>query len=481
VFDTLSERLGSALGDIRKRGRLDDESISKAMREIRLALLEADVELGVVRTFVERVRERARGEEVLKSLTPGQMVVKAVHDELTELLGEETAELQLGQFSVILLAGLQGSGKTTAAAKLARMLQAQGRKPGLVAADLARPAAIDQLEQLGAQIDVPVYRTDTADPVQAAKQGLDRASTDRLDTVIVDTAGRLQVDEALMDELEHVRDAVKPTNALLVLDAMTGQQAAAVAQAFQERIQFDGVVLTKLDGDARGGAALSVKTVTGRPIMFASTGEKLEQLEVFHPDRMASRILGMGDVLTLIERAEQAASEDEAKRLEAQMRKGQFTFDDFLQAQKMLRRMGPLGGIMKMIPGMGQLADADIDETRLKRVEAIVLSMTPRERSLPHTIDGQRRARIAAGAGVTVPEVNQLLEARKVMEKMMGQVSKGKLPNLPGMPGLGNMGGLGDLGLGNGAPGMGPGAVPPLERRHGGKKRKANKKRSGRR
>src|SRR3954447_8975846 len=386
MFDTLSERLGSTLGDLRKRGKLDDEAISRAMREIRLALIEADVELGVVRTFVDGVRERARGEEVLKSLTPGQMVVKAVHDELTELLGEDTAELELGQFSVILLAGLQGSGKTTAAAKLALQLKNQGRKPGLVAADLARPAAIDQLEQLGAQIDVPVYRTDTTDPVQAARQGLERASTDRLDTVIVDTAGRLPADEAPMDELEHVRDAVEPSNALLVLDAMTGQQAAAVAVAFQERIQFDGVVLTKLDGDARGGAALSVKTVTGRPIMFASTGEKLEQLEVFHPDRMASRILGMGDVLTLIERAEQATSEDEAKRLEAQMRKGQFTFDDFLQAQRMLRRMGPLGGIMKMIPGMSQIADADIDENRLKRIEAIVLSMTQRERSLPHTI-----------------------------------------------------------------------------------------------
>jgi signal recognition particle subunit SRP54 len=473
VFDTLSERLGSALGDLRKRGKLDDETISRAMREIRLALIEADVELGVVRTFVDGVRERARGEEVRKSLTPGQMVVKAVHDELTELLGEDTAELELGQFSVILLAGLQGSGKTTAAAKLARQLKANGRKPGLVAADLARPAAIDQLEQLGAQIDVPVYRTDTTDPVEAARQGLERASSDRLDTVIVDTAGRLQVDEALMDELAHVRDEVKPSNALLVVDAMTGQQAAAVAKTFQERIDFDGVILTKLDGDARGGAALSIKSVTGRPIMFASTGEKLDQLEVFHPERMASRILGMGDVLTLIERAERATSEDEAKRLEAQMRKGQFTFDDFLQAQKMLRRMGPLGGIMKLIPGMGQIADMDVDENRLKRVEAIVLSMTPRERSMPHTIDGHRRARIAAGSGVTVPEVNQLLEARKMMEKMMGQVGKGKMPNLPGMPGMG------DMGLG-GMPGA-PNGVAPLERRHGGTKRKANKKRSRRR
>ncbi|HEX4519347.1 MAG TPA: signal recognition particle protein [Gaiellaceae bacterium] len=476
MFDTLSDRLSGALGGISKRGKLDEESISRAMREIRLALLEADVELGVVNTFVERVRERALGEEVLKSLTPGQQVVKVVHDELTELLGTDTAELNLGRSSVILLAGLQGSGKTTAAAKLARRLKEQGRKPALVAADLARPAAIDQLEQLGAQIDVPVYRTDTSDPVVAAREGLERARADHRDTVIVDTAGRLQVDDALMDELEHVRDATSPTNALLVLDAMTGQQAAAVATAFQEKIAFDGVVLTKLDGDARGGAALSVRTVTGRPIMFASTGEKLDQIEVFHPDRMASRILGMGDVLTLIERAEQASSEEENARFEAQMRKGQFTFDDFLQAQKMLRRMGPLQGVLKMMPGMGQLADADIDENRLKRVEAIVLSMTPRERSLPHVIDGRRRQRIAAGSGVAVQEVNQLLEARKMMEKMMGQVGKGKMPSLPGMGALPG-------GMGTGMPGIqaGPPGVAPLERRSGGKKRKANKRRSGRR
>ncbi len=473
MFDTLSDRLGTVLGGLGKRGKLDEESISRAMREIRLALLEADVELGVVNTFVERVREQALGEAVLKSLTPGQQVVKVVHDELTELLGGDTAELELGRSSVILLAGLQGSGKTTTAAKLALQLKGQGRKPALVAADLARPAAIDQLEQLGAQIDVPVYRTETTDPVVAAREGLERARADHRDTIIVDTAGRLQVDEALMDELEHVRDATSPTNALLVLDAMTGQQAAAVAIRFQEKIAFDGVILTKLDGDARGGAALSVRTVTGRPIMFASTGEKLDQIEVFHPERMASRILGMGDVLTLIERAEQASSEEETARFEAQMRKGQFTFDDFLQAQRMLRRMGPLQGVLKMMPGMGQLADADIDENRLKRVEAIVLSMTPRERSLPHVIDGRRRQRIAAGSGVAVQEVNQLLEARKMMEKMMGQVGKGKMPSIPG---LGPMPG----GTAGALPG-GPPAVAPLERRSGTKKRKANKRRSGRR
>jgi signal recognition particle subunit SRP54 len=472
MFDTLSDRLGSALGDLRRKGRLDEESVSRAMREIRLALLEADVNLDVVRTFVDRVRGRALGEEVLKGLTPGQHVVKVVHEELTELLGADTVELELGPRSVILLAGLQGSGKTTAAAKLAKQLKDKGRKPGLVAADLQRPAAIDQLEQLGAQIGVPVYRTDTADPVEAARSGLERAREDRLDTVIVDTAGRIQIDAELMDELERVREVSSPTSSLLVLDAMTGQQAVEVATAFQERISYDGVILTKLDGDARGGAALSVKSVTGRPVMYASTGEKLDALEVFHPDRMASRILGMGDVLTLIERAEQATSEEEAARMEAQLRKGQFTFDDFLSAQKMLRRMGPLQGILKMMPGMGELANADVDEDRLKRVEAIVLSMTPRERAIPHSIDGFRRQRIAKGSGTTVQEVNQLLEARKMMEKMMGQMGKGKMPALPGLGDLGGMSG----GLPGGAPG-----VAPLSRRTPPKKRKGNKKRSGRR
>jgi signal recognition particle subunit SRP54 len=471
MFETLSERLGTALGGLRKGGRLDEESISRAMREIRLALIEADVNLDVVDTFVARVRERALGEDIAKGLNAGQQVVKIVHEELTELLGAETAELELEREAVILLAGLQGSGKTTTAAKLARQLKAQGRKPGLVAADLQRPAAIDQLEQLGTQIDVPVFRTDTADPVEAVRAGLERARAEGLDTIIVDTAGRIQVDADLMDELERVRNAAEPTDALLVLDSMTGQQAVAVATAFQERIDIDGVIMTKLDGDARGGAALSVKSVTGRPIMFASTGEKLDALEVFHPERMASRILGMGDVLTLIERAEQATTEEEAADMEARLRKGQFTFDDFLKAQRMLRRMGPLQGVMKLIPGMSQLADADIDESRMKRVEAIVLSMTPRERSMPHTIDGKRRLRISSGSGTSVQEVNHLLEARKTMEKMMGQMSKGKMPALPGLDGL----------AGGGLPGSAPRAVAPLERRSGAKKRKANKRRSGRR
>jgi signal recognition particle subunit SRP54 len=473
VFDALSDRLGATLGDLRKRGTLDEEAISRAMREIRLALLEADVNLEVVRDFVGRVRERALGEEVLKSLTPGQQVVKVVHEELTELMGAGAAGLALPDRAVILLAGLQGSGKTTTAAKLARHLRAQGRKPGLVPADLQRPAAIDQLEQLGRQLDVPVYRTDTSDPVVASTEGLRRAREEGVDTVIVDTAGRHQIDEELMVELGHVRDAVRPTNVVLVLDAMTGQEAVNVATAFEERVDFDGVILTKLDGDARGGAALSVKSVTGKPIMFASTGEKLDALEVFHPDRMASRILGMGDVLTLIERAEQAASEDEQAAMEERLRKGQFTFDDFLQAQKMLRRMGPLRGVMKMIPGLGsQIPEGDVDESKLSQAEAIVLSMTPYERAVPHAIDGRRRQRIARGSGTSVQQVNQLLEARKLMEKMMKQMNKGKAPGLPGLGGGGDLAGLPGLG---GAPGRSATRKPSSTRK------KKKQRRSGRR
>jgi signal recognition particle subunit SRP54 len=441
VFEALSDKLGAALGDLRKKGRLDEEAISRAMREIRLALLEADVNLEVVRDFVARVRERALGEEVLKSLSPGQQVVKVVHEELTELMGSASAGLALGKFTVILLAGLQGSGKTTTAAKLALELRKQGRRPGLVAADLQRPAAIDQLEQLGRQIDVPVYRTATNDPVEAATAGVTRAREDALDTVIVDSAGRHQVDAELMDELVRVRDTVRPMNVLLVLDSMTGQEAVNVARAFEERVAFDGVVLTKLDGDARGGAALSVRAITGKPIMFVSTGEKLGELEQFYPDRMASRILGMGDVLTLIERAERAASADEQAEMEARMRKGQFTFDDFLRSFAMLRRMGPLQGVLKMIPGLGQQLDGlDVDESRLKQVEAIVHSMTRAERATPHLIDGRRRQRIARGSGTTVEQVNQLLEGRKMMERMLKDVGKGKLPAVPGMGASGNVG-----------------------------------------
>ena len=434
MFDTLSGRLSDALGDIGRANRLDEDTVAKVTREIRLALLEADVDFEVVKQLVAGIRERALDAEVLKGLNPGQQVVKIVHEELTELMGSSDSKLVFGRSpTVILMAGLQGAGKTTATAKLALHLRKHEKKSsGLVAADLQRPAAIDQLEQLGKQLGIPVYRTETQDAVEAARSGLERATKDGGDVVIVDTAGRLQIDEALMDELAAVRDAVKPMNVLLVLDAMTGQEAVNVARAFQERIAFDGIVLTKVDGDARGGAALSVKAITGRPVKFASTGEKLDQLEVFHPERMASRILGMGDVLTLIEKAEQAIEADEQAEMEARMRAGQFTFDDFLASSRMLKKMGPLQGVMKMIPGLGkELQGLDVDEGQMARVEAIVLSMTPDERRLPHLINGPRRRRIAAGSGTTIDEVNKLLQARKQMEKMMRSLGKGKMPKLP--------------------------------------------------
>ena len=409
------------------------------MREIRLALLEADVNLEVVKSFVAQVRERAIGVDVLKSLSPGQQVVKIVHEELTSLMGAGTSGLAFTARppTVVLLAGLQGSGKTTAAAKLALHLRKQGRKPGMVAADLQRPAAIDQLEQLGKQIDVPVYREDDSNPVTVVRTGIPALADAGCDTVILDTAGRLHVDEALMDELERVRDESKPTNVLLVLDAMTGQEAVNVALAFQDRVAFDGVLMTKLDGDARGGAALSVKAVTGRPIKLISVGEKLDQLEEFHPDRMASRILGMGDVLTLIERAEAAVEEDEQKVLEERMLQGQFSFDDFLRSYKMLRRMGPLQGVLKLVPGLGKQLEGldDVDEKQLARVEAIILSMTPAERARPAILDGSRRQRVARGSGTSVEEVNRLLEARKQMEKLMKGMSRGKLPDLGSLAG----------------------------------------------
>jgi signal recognition particle subunit SRP54 len=432
VFDTLGDKLNAALGPLRGRGKLDEEAISRAMREIRLALLEADVNFRVVKDFVARVKERAVGQDVQRSLTPGQQVVKIVHEELTGLMGTGDSKLVFAGKppTVILLAGLQGSGKTTAAAKLALLLRKDDHSPALVAADLQRPAAVEQLEQLGRQIQVPVF-TGT-DPVEAAKTGIEQARSQGRDVVIVDTAGRLQIDEELMAELGRIRDATKPTNVLLVLDAMTGQEAVSVAEAFQERVAFDGVVLTKLDGDARGGAALSVKAVTGQPVKLASVGEKLDQLEYFYPDRMASRILGMGDVLTLIEKAEEAATEEDQAALEARMRAGEFSFDDFLTSYRMLRKMGPLKGVLSMIPGMGnQLKGLDVDDRELARVEAIVLSMTPQERRMPHLIDGSRRKRIAAGSGTDIQQVNKLLSARKQMQKMMKQMGKGKMPGLP--------------------------------------------------
>ena len=434
MFDTLSDRLQAALGDLRSRGRLSEEDVSRAVREIRLALLEADVNFQVVKEFVATVKARALGGDVAKSLTPGQQVVKIVHEELATLMGPEGSRLAFAGRppTVILLVGLQGSGKTTAAAKLALLLRREGKRPALVAADLQRPAAIDQLQQLGKQIDIPVYRRDeTKDPVEVVRHGLEQARAQGRDVLVIDTAGRLHVDEELMEELVRLRCAAQPTNVLLVLDAMTGQDAVSVAQAFSARVAFDGVLLTKLDGDARGGAALSVKAVTGKPIKLASTGEKLDQLEYFHPDRMASRILGMGDVLTLIERAEEAAREEEDAEMERRLLAGQFTFDDFLQSYRMMRRMGPVQNVLRLIPGVGkELRGVNVDDRELARVEAIVLAMTPEERRRPEIINGSRRARIARGSGTTVQQVNQLLAGRKQMQKMMKQLGRGKVPNI---------------------------------------------------
>jgi signal recognition particle subunit SRP54 len=438
MFDSLADKLQGVLGGLRGRGILTEEDLDKALREIRLALLEADVNFKVVKDFVARVRARALGVEVAKSLTPGQQVVKVVHDELAGLMGQGSSKLAFSGRppTVILLAGLQGSGKTTAAAKLALHLRKkEGKSPAVAACDLQRPAAIEQLAELGRQIQVPVYLDRaSSDAAAVANDALEQARAQGRDVLIVDTAGRLHVDEELMDELVRVRDAVKPHNVLLVLDSMTGQDAVNVAEAFAERVAFDGVILTKLDGDARGGAALSVKHVTGKPIKFASTGEKLDQLEVFHPERMASRILGMGDVLTLIERAEEAAEEDEAAEMEKRLRAGQFTFDDFLKAHEMMGKMGSLRSVLGMIPGLGkQLQGVQVDDKQLDWARAIIYSMTPQERRRPDIINGSRRARIARGSGTSVQQVNQLLASRKQIEKMMKQFGRGKMPNIQSM------------------------------------------------
>ncbi len=437
MLDSLSDRLSDALGDLRGKGRLSEEDVNAAMREIRLALLEADVNFEVVKGFVATVKERALGAEVSESLTPGQEVVKIVHEELTALMGEGSTKLTLkGAPAVVLVCGLQGSGKTTTCGKLARLIAQQGRKPALVACDVYRPAAVTQLVTVGGQAGVPVYERGTdANPVDIAKWGIEQATQEGRDVVIVDTAGRLTVDQELMAELVRIRDAVKPSDTLLVLDAMTGQDAVQTAQNFQEAIDFDGLILTKLDGDARGGAALSVRAITGVPIKVITTGEKLEQVEEFHPDRLASRILGMGDVLSLIEKAEQLVDKDKAEELERKMRKAEFGLDDMLDQLKQIRRMGSLQSVLGMLPGVGkQLKNADIDDRQIDRVEAIILSMTPHERRDPRIINGSRRARIAQGSGVTVQEVNNLLKQHQMMKKMMKQVASGKKPKMPMLP-----------------------------------------------
>ena len=443
MFDSLSEKLQEALGDVRSRGSLTEDDVNKAMREVRLALLEADVNLKVVRQFTAAVKERALGKEgtppaerVVGQLKAGQQVVKIVNEELTALMGGAGHDVAFSPRppTVILMAGLQGSGKTTAAAKLARHLREQhGSSVAVAACDVYRPAAVEQLVKVGGQAGADVYEQGTdADPVAIARWARDRASKEGKDVLIVDTAGRLHVDQELMKELADIRKAIKPHTILLVVDAMTGQDAVNVAEEFGAVVDFDGVILSKLDGDARGGAALSVKAVTGKPILYASTGEKLDQFERFHPDRMAQRILGMGDVLSFIERAEQQIDEDKAAELERKLRKEQFTFEDFLDQMKQVRKMGPLTSLLGMLPGLSgqQLSKMSIDERELDRVEAIVLSMTPEERRRPDLIKGSRRLRIAKGSGTSVQQVNQLVKQFAQMRKMMKGLSQGKMPDL---------------------------------------------------
>jgi signal recognition particle subunit SRP54 len=434
MFDQLSERLQGVLTDVRSRGKLSEEDVNKALREVRLALLEADVNFKVVKEFTAALKERLAGEEISEALNPGQTVIKAVNDELTALMGGAGRDLVFAPSgpTVILMAGLQGSGKTTACAKLAKLLRKDNKDVALAACDLQRPAAVEQLEKLGAQAKAHVYsQPGETDPVKVASWAREQSVAEGRDALIVDTAGRLHVEEELMDELAKVREVTKPHDVLLVVDAMTGQDAVNVAESFAEVAEFDGVLITKLDGDARGGAALSVRAVTGKPIIYASTGEKLDELERFHPDRMAGRILGMGDVMSLIEKTEEEFDADQAADLERKIRKQQFTLEDFLGQMKQVRRMGPLGNVMKMIPGMGKAMRGmgQVDERELDRIEAIILSMTPYERAHPSEINGSRRKRIATGSGTTVQAVNRLVKQFGQMNKLMKQLSEGKMPD----------------------------------------------------
>ena len=520
MFESLSDRLTGALTGLRGKGKLTEADINATAREIRLALLEADVSLAVVRGFIKRIKERAAGAEVSEALNPAQQVVKIVNEELVEILGGETRRLTLAKNppTVIMLAGLQGAGKTTLAGKLAKHLTKQGHTPMLVACDLQRPGAVQQLQIVGERAGVPTFAPDPGtsidshdhdmgtshgDPVDVAKRGIEEAKRLQHDIVIVDTAGRLGIDETLMTQARNIRDAVKPDEVLFVIDAMIGQDAVTTAEAFRDGVDFTGVVLTKLDGDARGGAALSIREVTGKPIMFASTGEKLEDFDVFHPERMASRILGMGDVLSLIEQAEQVLDQKKAEETAAKLVSGELTLEDFLDQMLMIRRMGPLGNILKMLPGgkqMNEMADM-VDEKQLDRIQAIIRGMTPAEREDPKILNASRRKRIANGSGVTVTDVNQLVErffeAKKMMGKMAGQFGmpgggmqrsatkkrpkgrkgkggKRKAPRSPQMPGMGGgMPGMPDMAqlqqlqkqmeAGGGMPGMpGMGKMPGM-------------------
>ena len=465
MFDSLSTRLEGIVKRLRGKGRLTEADVDEVMREIRQALLEADVNVTVVRSVTNRIREHAIGATRSQALDPGQQVVKAVNDELVRILGGETLKITAASKppTVVLMAGLQGSGKTTNAAKLARWFKQQGRQPLLVGADLQRPAAVEQLRTLGTQIDVPVF-SDPQDPVITAARGLDEARRLGRDVLIVDTAGRLSIDTEMMEQVRLISGAISPHYTFLVIDAMTGQDAVQTAERFNEILRLDGVILSKLDGDARGGAALSVKEVIGKPIAFASTGEKLDAFEQFHPDRMASRILGMGDVLTLIEQAEQAFEADQAEKAAAKLMEGEFTLDDFLEQLQQLKKMGPLSSIVGMLPGMPkELKGAEVGDDDLKPVEAIIRSMTPEERARPQIINGSRRTRIARGSGTEVGDVNRLVKQFAEMQKMMkrfgmagarrGKKGRRGVPGAPGgLPDLGDISALDAFGGAGGRP-----------------------------
>jgi signal recognition particle subunit SRP54 len=480
MFDSLGDRLQGIAKRLRGKGRLTEADVDEVLAEIRTALLEADVNVGVVRDVVARIREQTIGVTVSEALDPSQQIIKIVNSELVAMLGGETLKIAYSSVppTVILMAGLQGSGKTTSAAKLARWFKSQGRQPLLVGADLQRPAAVDQLRTLGAQVGVPVF-SEPGDPVNTARRGLEEARRLGKDILIVDTAGRLAIDEEMMQQVADISRAVIPKYTFLVVDAMTGQDAVSVAKAFDERLAIDGVILSKLDGDARGGAALSVKTVIGKPIAFAATGERIDAFEQFHPDRMAGRILGMGDVLTLIEQAEKVFEADKAEETAARMLEGQFTLEDFLEQLQQLKKMGPLSGIMGMLPGMPkEMKDAQIGDDQVKLTEAIIRSMTPHERRAPEIINGSRRTRIATGSGTQVADVNKLIKQFTEMQKMMKKM--GGLAKPQGKQGKGKnkvstkqaMRELGDMFGGNGGPGGfpgmpgagGPGQFPPFSK-----------------
>lgn len=439
MFQSLSDRLNHIFSKLKSRGRLTELEIKQAMREIRVALLEADVNITVVKDFVSKVSEKAVGEEILNSLTPGQQVIKLVNDELIALMGSAHAKLEVSSKppTIIMMCGLQGAGKTTMCGKLAQHLIKSGKKPLLVACDIYRPAAITQLKVVGKSVNAPVFEQGTATPYKTVLAAVEEAQKNAYDTLIVDTAGRLHIDEALMDELAEIKRRVTPTEILLTVDAMTGQDAVGVAKTFDERLSITGVILTKLDGDTRGGAALSIKAVTGKPIKFCGTGEKMGDLEPFYPDRMASRILGMGDVLTLIEKAQAAVSEDELKEMEKRMRESRFTLDDFLTQFESMKKMGNMSELIGMIPGMSKMniSEKDIDEARIERFKAIIKSMTKYEREHPEAIKSSRRQRIAAGSGTTIQDVNQLLKQFEQTKELMKAMKGGKMPqNFGGKP-----------------------------------------------